>query len=330
MENIEEARNEVVMNEGQEEIKELTNEKKKIHVLDMKEYEDFIPMLRKGPSLYEYEVKKKNKEHFCMTFSTSNRAGDLTAQEGDVVLKLPAKNIDSPIWRRDAIHAMGAGATYGADMLKKTYMVAVESVDWEKNEVILSAVLASQEAKEKLRNKITETLSNGERIQVPAEIVGPCPDSPSICLVNIAGIGIIGAIHIKDWSKAFTKTYDGVAVPGEYVTVVITGRMRWKGEMGIYRTEIFRCSRKLAITGDPWEGIEKRFPRGTNVRLTCISLEEKNFFATVKGLDEINAYCEYPDGEKFIKISIGKEYVGFVHRVSEEKHLLRIKILSEV
>ena len=88
---------------------------------------------------------------------------------------------------------------------------------------------------------------------------------------------------------------------------------------------MYECSRKLALTDDPWKDIEKKVARNTTVKVFCTDTTDKAFFGRIQGIDEVNCYCEYPD-DPTIRIAPGIKYTGYVAKVSEEKQIIRIRI----
>ena len=64
-------------------------------------------------------------------------------------------------------------------------------------------------------------------------------------------------------------------------------------------------------------------------------MREKSFFGSVEGLKDIEVFCEYPMKQTDSKgnpliIEEGRLYMGMIYRVSEERRMLKARILYKI
>lgn len=207
-------------------------------------------------------------------------------------------------------------------MLRNTCRLCVESVDRENSVITLKKNPQEAQMRKTLEEGLLKAVAKGEGVEVPAVVVATSPmnGDREVLLVDIAGMGIPGCVRLIEWSTCFTSTFNHVVKVGETINVVVCGVNTWRSG------NLFDCSRRLAMKENPWKDIEKRAPHNSNVRVTCIDMNQKNFFGRIEGIQELNCYCEYPNKELNIRIAPGIEYVGYVSRVSEKDELLRVRI----
>lgn len=275
--------------------------------------------------LDKYDKARATKEICHVKFSSIDRKGNLyTYLQNGIRLNMPSKNIDGFAYDPTKKEVL-------APYLCQVCDVIVTKVDREKHIVTVSMKDAMVFSKGKNPQKelveaIEDGIENGVYVQVPARIMSISGRNSttgekdySVAIINIGGLGIVGYVNRRDWSPCFTRTLKNVAVNGQIINVVVTGKKQW--ESG----PVYECNRAATFDYDPWEGIEEKFPKNSTVRVKCIQREEKNFFATIEGAPEINVYCYYPDEATGIHVEVGKEYIGHVSKVKEK--LLQVKIL---
>ena len=169
-------------------------------------------------------------------------------------------------------------------------------------------------------------------------------------LLDIEGCGINGYVPIKEWSYGFIYNPQEQIKVGQIVKVCIEKFYPKRVTGTKVNQEHYRCSRK-AILPNPWIGIETLFPKGTELVVTAELLTDKhNFFASTPHLDEIEVFCEYPDNSKAqtienmsledmmaepqqrekIIIQKGERYLVRVYKVSEEKMLLKARVIKHI
>lgn len=269
--------------------------------------------------LDKYQAKQKEEEVISIEFSATDTNGDLYTFDGPVKIILPNKEL----------YGKKYDSYDRADKLMYPYGVSVKALDYEKGEVIVSRAQAVAIDRERLKSALDQCIKDEEYCEVPARVVRVLPH---LVVIDLGGLGIPGYIRIKEWSKTYTESFRGLVNNNDLVIVSVKSKgmekklaksMKWQND------EIFyECSRREAMKVDPWEGIEERFPEKAVVRVTCTLKRDRNFFGRIKGLDEINVYCEYPDGN--IRIIEGFEYEGYVARVSEKTQLLRVRIFRQL
>lgn len=262
-----------------------------------------------------YSRKMNTKDVIVMKFSSADTAGNLFLYEGNIKIQLDNTEIYGKVYDQ----------RYRSNALRKSYPVVVTSVDQEKKEVHVSHSAAKETAKEEVIAEIDKSLENDEPITISAKVVGIKGEpGRNHAIIDIGNVGITGIIRMRDWSTVFTSDLRLVTKPGDIVKVVIKRKIRWNG------TPAYSCSRAEALGFDPWKGIEQKLPKNSVVNVTCISKRPKNFFGKIEGIDEINAYCEYPEPEKKIEIVDGQSYQGYVAAVKENTKLLRVRIFNKI
>ena len=208
------------------------------------------------------------------------------------------------------------------------YTVKVTQVDEVSGCVYCSVVDEKQSAKMMYTAAIEDALAKNKTFCVRTKVV--FVDVPGRRIfVDIAGVGIQGIITLAEWSKNYTSSFKGIVYSGDIIPVVITGKTHAKGRPA------YACSRRLAVLNDSWNNIEERYPVGSLVTIKCIQMREKSFFGSVEGLKDIEVFCEYPMKQTDSKgnpliIEEGRLYMGMIYRVSEERRMLKARILYKM
>lgn len=222
-------------------------------------------------------------------------------------------------------------------LLKNHYPVMVKEINYETKTIYLSNRLARDVIKEQLIAEILNGLKEGRPVRTKARVsyIRKNSKGQDFLELNLAGVDVKGTLIRDNWSTCFTASLQGLAKPGDIIDVEVTGVLsprRFKIEETVDTLPhnfIFRCSRKNAIDFNPWEGISKKFPLGSSVRIVCIEKKPDHFFARVNGLEEINAFCHYPDEDTFF-IRVGGVYEARVIKVSEERKGFVLKPYREL
>lgn len=269
----------------------------------------------------KYEKLMKNKTKFEYVFTLCSARGTLYSYENGVNIRLSKVKKSSkkiPYMVNSSMNGIG-----------NKYQVVVKEINRDENLVYLQVDDTPKPEREQLLNAILKGIETKEYIRVPATIVGfsgrdreTGVSNNSLVLLNIANLDIIGEIRLAEWSNTYTKSFRNKVKIGQVVEVVVKKIHTWGSG------DIFDCSRRMVLEADgfnPWKDIEHRIPVKTEVRVKCTELEERNFFGSIDGVQELSVYCEYPDNSDIV-IEEGKEYIGYVYRVSEEKKLLRVRI----
>lgn len=276
----------------------------------------YIPLAQakteEDPILSMFKKRLDSKEVFQFTFPMKDGRSNLYAFEGGYKIIMTQRE---------------SGGTKAEVKVGKTYSVMVKRIEEAEKAIFVSAKMVAEGSRKELEKIIKSSLDKNEHIKIPARVISSTGYDKTnnvyaILLVDIAGLGIVGAIKLTDWSTCFTSSFtEAVAKPGDVLDVVITGTYTWNSGT------VYACSRKATIGFDPWSNIEERVPKNTTVCVRCVCKQEKKFFGKIEGVDELNVYCEYPD-DPSIYIEEEREYIGHVAKVSEEKKLLRVRIDS--
>jgi hypothetical protein len=277
---------------------------------------------KKKKRILDYYEDLMNNEELIqnITFSQSDKTKGVFFFEQGIKIFMPKEEIMHGFETSD-IHI---------NTLKRNYCVKVIEVDREKECVTVSFIKAKEMVRPKVLKEIDKVLNEGRVYKAQAR-VSFITDSNTVAFVDILGLGIRGVVFAQEWSVGFTRDISMVAKIGDIIEVAITNKSKKYDE----KDPQYECSRKAMISTDPWEGIEERAPLHSNVIVTCVYKGKKNFLGKISGLDEISAYCLYPDkdsattGEPII-IHKGEQYRGYVQMISEAKQVFRVRILDKL
>ena len=273
--------------------------------------------------LERYEQCMKKGETIKMVFSLATANGDLMLQDGACKVILPNKEITGREYNPYA----------RADRLNQSYAVKVTSVDKAKQEVIVSHYAVRSVDRERLCQYMNAALDKKEYCTVPARVIVVYNN---VALLNIGGLGIPGYLNISNWSSLYTRNLRGVVKKGDILNVAVIAKGElWCKKRYFNDSDVnpYECSRRLIVSDDPWEGIEKKIPEKSMVRIKCIERAEHNFYGVIDGIPEIQAYCYYPEEESVLckgDIVPGCYYEGYVKKVDESTRRLRIRVFRRV
>lgn len=308
--------------------------------LDMEGFQWPAGMIsKKEPSIdeifREYEKMQEEGREIEVSFATASASGNLDLRDGDIKLRMRPEEMDGPVWSHRARKQMKDGRGYTTRMLGKTYHVKVIKVDRRNNTIFVSERAAHVDLKKRVLEKMREILSRNGHAVVPARVIGVSPEIPTQVVVSIGDIGIIGLVPRSEWARTYVANLSAAVKPGQMIMVAVRGRAAWSDRLGINRVDreecMYMCSRSEVLEKDPWEGVEEKYPVKIGVRVRCVSVLPGRFFASVEGLDEINAACLIDDrAEHPVKPVIGREYLGYVFHVNEKEHKLKVRIIGEV
>lgn len=276
---------------------------------------------RKRRVLDYYEDKMKNGELLCnLSFSQSERAEGVFFFEEGIKILLP----------KEEIMAGYVTANLDKESLKRIFTVKVIEVDREKECVKVSLIQAQAMVRPGVLKTINKVLAEGRVYKTSARI-SYITSSNTLAFVDILGLGIRGVVFAREWSVGFTRDISMLAKVGDIIDIAITK----KTEKYTEESPQYECSRKATFNFDPWKDIEVKAPLHSNVVVTCVYKERNNYLGKINGLDELTAYCLYPEkdspttGEPIV-IHKGGVYSGYVSGVSEEKRILRVRTLDEL
>lgn len=264
-------------------------------------------------SLYEKRVeyyKKCKMRNEVLTIKFSGiQNGSMFIEDNGLRVVLPKEDLAN-------IH------TNFKPSLRIAFSVVVQDVDEETGIVTVSAANLKKDAKEKYIQTIDNHLANHTTVTVRAKVVY-IDESRHRVIIDIAGAGVKGFIPVEEWRDAYTYRLMSVAKIGAIINVVILGKGKNK-DLG------YRCSRKQALGKSSWEGIEQRFPLKTVVKIKCAYVSKNEWFGHIEGLDEIEAYCPFPDDRAATPIIVGQEYLCYVYMVSEKDKQLRCRVVKTI
>lgn len=212
--------------------------------------------------------------------------------------------------------------------------VVVEEVDWEGEFVKVKETANYSDKREQLIDALKEGIEKKECVRIPATVIGftgvnkkTKVKDDSVVLLDIANFGIAGAIPRREWTTTTMKCLKHSVRVGDTVEVAVTGIYDWTSG------KVFYCSRKKILEADginPWEGIEKKFPKRTRLIVTPIELKDNYFFATVENLQDIELLCYYPTSETGLNgVELGEKYIASISSVSEENHKFCARIMGK-
>lgn len=170
----------------------------------------------------------------------------------------------------------------------------------------------------KFSDFIRRGLEKDEDLKFWARIVG-FDTQRKLVRIDIADKGVTGFIPMEEWDPYYIynpenkiRAMYGKRIKVKALQVIFNSEDRFKGVI---------CSRKACVDVNEWEGIERRFPRNTDVIVTCVERKERYYFAKTDTLEYINILCHYPDDDKTSVIEGGR-YVVRISAVSEENRKL--------
>ena len=333
MEELEELKEETLENESEKKEESVKADLVKLDVDGLGTVGGDVSKKKSDPEeIYrEYERLMENGEEFDLRFASVNPAGKLQRMDGPVHVRMQPGEMDGPVWNRKARMIMRDGRKWGTMLLGRTYRVKVIRVDRVNQSVFVSERAVHEDLRTRVCESIDRELDAGKHVQVPARVVGICPEAADRLLVSIGDVGIPGIVNRRDWAITYTISLKDVTHPGDYINVAITGKVKWSPTIGIDRESlIYACSRAETLDEDPWKGIEEKITKKSGVRVRCVAVSKGRFYGAVDGIDDINAVCEMREQETGDLVpEVGKEYLGFVYEVSEEARTLRIRIIGE-
>lgn len=280
--------------------------KANIEVVDLKSDDNLLAKEENYISYWENAIK--TREIIEVDFPFRDENGDLYCYYGDVCVKLLIYEI------------FGTKDVASADLdIRSKYSVIAIGI--KEGVVYTSYIQAMDGPRTALIKLIDDTLEKGKYIRTQAKIIGFAGKSeraltkgmPTICLIDIAGRGVMGFIRLEEWSIDFTNKFRFVAEKGQVVDVVVLQKQLWSSGM------IYDCSRRLALTEDPLDTVEQRIPKGTTVKVRCVEVKSStDFIGKVVGIDDVSVYCSIVDSDGFTPI-LGDYYSGVVHKINRKK-----------
>lgn len=235
--------------------------------------------------LQTFQSIMKLHQYMNIIFDRSDPEGNLTKQEGNIVIRMDAKTEYTPM--------------NGAKFLTNPIAVKILAIDAENKIVYVSSRQAREEQRPALLREINERLRNGERVEVMGKLIKlhkRIMRGEERCFgvwVDICGVGIPGFIAIQNWSNHFVTQID--ASIGD-----------------IIQTTIIRRKPKTANSIVHYECSHKEFtdcfipmPAGEKIEVLCLECNRSMWI----GKSETFPYC-YGNYPKSVAVMPGFPYEG--------------------
>ena len=146
------------------------------------------------------------------------------------------------------------------DLVNRMLKVKVIEVDRQNNRLIFSERHVSQAGEIAAQKEVLEKVKPGEKYQ---GIVVGVTDFGAFVKINIAGHDIEGLIHISELSWDKVPSAQDIVKEGQEVEVAVVDVHPDSGKVG------FSLKR---LAGDPWQGIEERYPAGKKMEGTIVKI----------------------------------------------------------
>lgn len=184
----------------------------------------------------------------------------------------------------------------------KTLSFKIIELDKEKNRLILSHRAVVEEEKEKEKQRLLESLEEGQVIKGTVQRL-----TDFGAFVDIGGVD--GLVHISQLAHHHVEEPSEVVSEGDEVNVKILSVDR--------EAERISLSIKETLPG-PWTNIAEKAPKGAVLE------------GTVKRLVSFGAFVEvFPGVEGLVHISqISHRHIGTPHEVLEEGQVIQVKVLD--
>lgn len=283
--------------------------------------EDTEQVCRSDNDVLDYyeNLMKKGEIIEKVAFSQSELEEGLFFYKNDVKVCLPLVEL----YRN--VREKGSGFV-NKKALERTYPCVVKAVDRKNKVVTLSMLDAQDKVRPMAIKKIDTALAKGETLIVPARVVY-IPEGTAINVyLDLLGLGIKGRLSVGEWTDMYIPDLRLVCKAGDVINVAIIGKQTdYKPGENAYN-----CSRKATLPESAWDTIEEKAPVGSIVIIECLKREAKCFVGEVEGLNEVSAYCYYPDNSSGFVIKEGHKYRGYVSHCDASKRIFRCRVLQEV
>lgn len=279
-----------------------------------------------------YEKRMEDKFIFEERFTAADAEKNLFARRniGGVNVKIvmpSAESFTPAMVAKDGVDKISARAKLARN--KGSYMVMVIGIDREKDEVIVSHRQAIARLREMLDVKLKECLELKKKgkLQVPLKLSAKIVrhEKPRRrFVVDLNGYSLLGFLPYNACGKGDIASLR----PGMVIDVEVFDFKKKKEIRS--SSDMYACSRLFRGKDNPWHGIEERYPKNTTVNFKCVQKRGAVFFAAIEDLDNLLVYCSVPDASENIEIVEGQMYQGYISNVSEEKRLLRGRVLRKL
>lgn len=299
----------------------------------LKEYEGVGEEIRKEEkTLEKYKQYLKEETVFSVFFVKADTNGNLIAYDGNTNIEIRMENKE--------INGYEYNAYRRKYFLSKEWGVKVVKIDEQKKIVYVSHEQIRNEDRKKLEKIIEKELG---KCVVPAKVIKVLE---GLVLLDIGGMGIPGYMWVRNWSQTYTETISDYVQKGDIIKVAILGKnsltdKQRKRHFSWTDRDCYECSRKDAMTSDPWKGLSEKLKKNDIIHARCkrISSDEGYFWGIVDGMPEINVFCSYASkqGDKVLRESRVKKadiildeiYDVQVYKIDEEKRILRAWVIGK-
>jgi ribosomal protein S1 len=184
--------------------------------------------------------------------------------------------------------------------------VKILEVDEEKNRLVVSQKAAALKISQKELKERFDKIKVGERYQARVVSVS---DFGAFCEVD----GVEGLIHISEisWEKVADPSI--YIKPGEKIEVVVVEK----------NLKDFKLNLSLKrLTSDPWEEIEKKYPKDKEIEGVVVRKESYGYFVKLEPGIEGLIHASKLKGDE--KIEIGKKIKVYIERINVKNRRLSL------
>lgn len=275
--------------------------------------------------LDEYEQKLHDPDYVEeILFNNVDVKGNLYTFRDDVRIMMRNTDIFS-----------GRGGTDLAKrsrLIGKTYKVKIKKIDRENKTVWVSARKILSAMKAELEADIDKAFKTRQPMVVAAKVIA-IEEAEGYAVCDLFGCGVLAILPRSKWSKNYVTSF---AEAGVKVNDVIQARLMLQARrLEKYNNRVAYVISREDIFGNPYDGLESKYPVGSLVVIKAVQLCEHNFFGRIDGLDNLDVYCSYPGDKHFgdkavdIPIKLGHYYAAYVKTVDEKHQRFRAKVYTK-
>lgn len=240
----------------------------------VKDYEDTVGVVnptttvpkKVNEKLLQYQEAFEENYIAEMMFTSANDKGDLLYTDEDGIHFL---------LRNEDILGKKYNSWKRSEKLDKKYRVMITDIDDEKDIVYVSAIAAKKflgdDENDVVRNtdslidKSLKRLKENEKLVLPGKVVSV---KKTFAIINILGSGVVGRVHVNEWSGAYIRDFRAVCSVGSVYKFQVIGRVERSRQNKNGR--MWHLSR-VNIESNPWNSdLESIYPKGSILYVKCI------------------------------------------------------------
>lgn len=241
------------------------------------------------------------------------------------------------------------------------HTVLITSIDHDKHIIYVSDMKSGTVLKRSLCTDAVQGIFLNKPIEVDARVIAVhYAHGQASIEISLCDLGVIGYIPASEWSASYTSVYSipyrvkkndvvrvsvfGISTPRPVYTM--TKRLN-DGTDALTREEAaaafsadaydlnayrFVCSRAKAM-GDPYIGIEERFPKGTIVDVVVTDKKESFFYCLISTYPDITVRAYYPDAKETAErfaVKQGEVYQAIISECSESRKFVIAKPFRKI